>query len=1251
FNLRDSTMRDFCNVAERDCIRLIVAQDLKESGIDVDSSNLGNFSSNMTQMNTSYTHNQSHHQSNRTNFLSINKNILNTSSSNSNYLNSSSTNYKLANNTTGQSDMILNHDSQPGRVFGVELRNLEMATINLNEQILTIPTFLKFAIEYLNDFTHVEGVFRRNGTASRLKELKKQSEEGVYNFSQFAIFDLTSLVKLFFRELPESLLTFSLYSNFIKAVKLESTNSKLESILNLCLQLPDINLHVLIYLMHFLKKITINESLNKMNSFNLAVCFAPNIIYTRINKSNELYINEERIIVQLLIENSSLIGKVSDSVYERSIMLNSLCCSTSINPNCSNANTTKNLGSNSNDTNNNTFNANSNGANNDMMFLYDQDLQENSSFAHHVQSVGSTSLSSYCGSSSNKKEKKKRRSSSLKELMNTIQNSISKFRRRSASEKNDKTTYSIITCTSMTSASSSTNCGDLTSCSNRYDDKQKLLDTPFLSGMQSSKQLANQLCSNFYATPRINKRNAEDSLQSTTKKKLMEKLPNRNLLLPNAPITPFSTSKKSKHPFKQLLSGSDAPANSLLPNPTNLNSSNRNGSDLKNQGNSSGDKNQVQQTPMILNQKQIIQQTPSTLTKELLSQSANPGLHKQLKYEDSPSMLINQSCDLASFKPKYQHEKNMSLTNDLSHECRRRLDMLPSGQCRSHHHHHHHHHHQYSSSSSSSHKHSKEHHHHHHSERKKQHQYVNAIPSNALSHRSNRYINQSDLCTQIISGNLNSKSNSDQNLQSNECLLSFSSNSSSSSSGSQSLPKVGGSISICTATLQQNSADNSMRCTLRRGRPNTPKTGLSVDYRIRKSSVPNTPECKSIPCQRANNTISNDDMMKSKKVINSVSSVSLNTAMVLDNDDDENADKISIVTNANVKDDDLNDARILDIAFTGDDEELPDEDYDCEENICDAKIEDNLDDDDSMEKSPKLSKSLSLTNLNTDKEKLDLCNQTSISESVNKLLRKKSLSADVLLNDSVDNESHIEIIKNPESELEIKMNNSQTVVKNPIIEEQQKLIHFEPFEFKQSNFTELLDQESKKNENMLQACLRRQSLFKLKETINGKVSKQVTEIEQRKLSPYRFSNSPLRMRKFKDSSSSLSSGRISKSSISPIRVPSIFSKKILRDTPREHYILKNDSKDTNSPILGKSSDAIFRKMSKNRSVKRLNLVSNQVSSNLSSIAENENASLLDESKKNTSQIQTSNVPKIGSPVGKNLILSKELICSTESIDL
>ena len=299
---------------------------------------------------------------------------------------------------------------------------------------------------------------------------------------------MTSLIKFFFRELPDSLLTFALYPAFIKAVKLDTSKAKLESILHLCLQLPDAHLSVLIYLMDFLHRISVKEALNKMNSFNLAVCFAPNIIYTKMSQVSDAYINEERVVVQLLIENSGLIGKVSEAVYERSLLLNSLCCD------CLSSDR---------------LNATNH---NDLLFMYEND-QENSSFAHHAQSAGSTSLSSYCGSSSissSKKEKKKRRSSSLKELMNTIQNSISKFRRRSASEKNDKTTCSIITCNSLNGL------GPDLSCSSRaFDDKAA--HTPFAAS--NAKQLmATPICASLYATPRINKRNAEESLQSTTKK-------------------------------------------------------------------------------------------------------------------------------------------------------------------------------------------------------------------------------------------------------------------------------------------------------------------------------------------------------------------------------------------------------------------------------------------------------------------------------------------------------------------------------------------------------------------------------------------------------------------------------------------------------------------------------------------------------------------------------------------------------------
>ena len=133
-----------------------------------------------------------------------------------------------------------------------------------------------------------------------------------------------------------------------------------------------------------------------MNSFNLAVCFAPNIIYTKVSKCNDLYINEERIVVQLLIENSQAIGKISDSVYERSLMLNSLCCSTTmiganntIGQTNSMANnmlsTTVDCAPTGNPSGSVSMNINPTTSkqssttmvNNDLLFLYDNDLQEN----------------------------------------------------------------------------------------------------------------------------------------------------------------------------------------------------------------------------------------------------------------------------------------------------------------------------------------------------------------------------------------------------------------------------------------------------------------------------------------------------------------------------------------------------------------------------------------------------------------------------------------------------------------------------------------------------------------------------------------------------------------------------------------------------------------------------------------------------------------------------------------------------------
>lgn len=123
------------------------------------------------------------------------------------------------------------------------------------------------------------------------------------------MFDVSALLKTFLRDMPDPLLTSALYSGFIQAAKIPSDQPRVDCVLGLCLKLPELNLHTLIYLMAFLKRMTLAEKLNKMNSFNLAVCIGPNIIYNKANKNNDGYINEERIVAQILIENGNAIGR------------------------------------------------------------------------------------------------------------------------------------------------------------------------------------------------------------------------------------------------------------------------------------------------------------------------------------------------------------------------------------------------------------------------------------------------------------------------------------------------------------------------------------------------------------------------------------------------------------------------------------------------------------------------------------------------------------------------------------------------------------------------------------------------------------------------------------------------------------------------------------------------------------------------------------------------------------------------------
>ena len=136
--------------------------------------------------------------------------------------------------------------------------------------------------------------------------------------------DVASLLKQFFRDLPDPLLTSALYDVFMQCVGATTADGASvcrDAVLLACLLLPDANLATLRYLVTFLMRIAAMSEHNRMDASNLAVCLAPNLLYSQHTSALTSTVMETTVI-QLLIENASHVGMVSDSIVERASLLN-----------------------------------------------------------------------------------------------------------------------------------------------------------------------------------------------------------------------------------------------------------------------------------------------------------------------------------------------------------------------------------------------------------------------------------------------------------------------------------------------------------------------------------------------------------------------------------------------------------------------------------------------------------------------------------------------------------------------------------------------------------------------------------------------------------------------------------------------------------------------------------------------------------------------------------------------------------------
>nr|XP_047931950.1 rho GTPase-activating protein 44 isoform X1 [Anser cygnoides] len=126
-----------------------------------------------------------------------------------------------------------------------------------------------------------EGLFRVAPSASKLKKLKAALDCCVVDVQEYSAdpHAIAGALKSYLRELPEPLMTFELYEEWIQASNIPEQEKRLQALWSACEKLPKANYNNIRYLIKFLAKLTEYQDMNKMTPSNVAIVLGPNLLW------------------------------------------------------------------------------------------------------------------------------------------------------------------------------------------------------------------------------------------------------------------------------------------------------------------------------------------------------------------------------------------------------------------------------------------------------------------------------------------------------------------------------------------------------------------------------------------------------------------------------------------------------------------------------------------------------------------------------------------------------------------------------------------------------------------------------------------------------------------------------------------------------------------------------------------------------------------------------------------------------------
>ncbi|XP_043117950.1 rho GTPase-activating protein 33 isoform X4 [Puntigrus tetrazona] len=163
------------------------------------------------------------------------------------------------------------------RVFGCDLGE------HLLNSGQDVPQVLKSCSEFIEKHGVVDGIYRHSGVSSNIQKLRHEFDsENVPDLTRDVymqdIHCVGSLCKLYFRELPNPLLTYQLYDKFAECMGEMTEEERMVKVHDVIQQLPPPHYRTLEYLIRHLAHLATCSGETNMHIKNLAIVWAPNLL-------------------------------------------------------------------------------------------------------------------------------------------------------------------------------------------------------------------------------------------------------------------------------------------------------------------------------------------------------------------------------------------------------------------------------------------------------------------------------------------------------------------------------------------------------------------------------------------------------------------------------------------------------------------------------------------------------------------------------------------------------------------------------------------------------------------------------------------------------------------------------------------------------------------------------------------------------------------------------------------------------------